>query len=223
MDARGVRLAGGGGCGVGVGRGGAGGGAQSGFPGAAGFRQHRASCRPQRCGGGVAARWEGADRRRLRWQQLPAERGAVRSLHERVHRPGGLWQQRAADRPCGCGGGVVVRWEGADRRRRRSGGILQSAELFDPSTNTFTALAASGNTELQTARTGAVAAALPGGRVLIAGGSTAAAICRARSCSIRPRTRSRRCRRRQQRAADRPRGCGGGLAARGAGADRGRA
>jgi hypothetical protein len=47
---------------------------------------------------------------------------------------------------------------------------LQSAEIFDPSTNTFTALPASGNTELQTPRAGAVAADLPYGRVLIAGG-----------------------------------------------------
>ena len=51
-----------------------------------------------------------------------------------------------------------------------SGGSLRSAELFDPSTDTFTALAASGSTELQSAREGAVAAPLADGRVLIAGG-----------------------------------------------------
>jgi hypothetical protein len=51
-----------------------------------------------------------------------------------------------------------------------SGPALASAELFDPATNTFTALPASGNTELQTPRYGAVAAPLPGGQVLIAGG-----------------------------------------------------
>ncbi len=49
-------------------------------------------------------------------------------------------------------------------------GYLQNAELFDPVDDTFTALAASGATELQTARGFAVAAALPDGRVLIAGG-----------------------------------------------------
>jgi hypothetical protein len=49
-------------------------------------------------------------------------------------------------------------------------GTLQSAELFNPTSDTFTALPASGNTELQTARAGAVAATLPDGQVLIAGG-----------------------------------------------------
>ena len=49
-------------------------------------------------------------------------------------------------------------------------GTLQSAELFNPTSDTFTALPASGNTELQTARGLAVAATLPDGRVLIAGG-----------------------------------------------------
>ena len=34
--------------------------------------------------------------------------------------------------------------------------FLQSAELFDPSTDTFTALTASGNSELQSVREGAV-------------------------------------------------------------------
>src|SRR5947209_3400504 len=51
-----------------------------------------------------------------------------------------------------------------------SGSALASAELFTPATDTFAALAASGSTELQTARYGAVAAALPNGQVLIAGG-----------------------------------------------------
>ena len=49
-------------------------------------------------------------------------------------------------------------------------GDLQSAELFDPTDDTFTALTAAGSSELQTARYGAVAAALPDGQVLIAGG-----------------------------------------------------
>ncbi len=49
-------------------------------------------------------------------------------------------------------------------------GDLQSAELFDPADDTFTALTAAGSSELQTARYGAVAAALPDGQVLIAGG-----------------------------------------------------
>jgi WD40 repeat protein len=47
---------------------------------------------------------------------------------------------------------------------------MQSAELFDPTTNTFTALPASGATELQTARELAAAAPLPDGKVLIVGG-----------------------------------------------------
>ncbi len=50
------------------------------------------------------------------------------------------------------------------------GGFLQSAELFDPADDTFTALTAAGSSELQTAREFAVAAALPDGQVLIAGG-----------------------------------------------------
>jgi len=50
-------------------------------------------------------------------------------------------------------------------------GALSSAELFDPATKTFTALPAGGDTELQTARYGAVAAVLPDGQVLIAGGA----------------------------------------------------
>jgi hypothetical protein len=51
-----------------------------------------------------------------------------------------------------------------------SSGWLQSAELFDPADDTFTALTAAGNSELQTARQFAVAATLPDGQVLIAGG-----------------------------------------------------
>jgi hypothetical protein len=50
--------------------------------------------------------------------------------------------------------------------------VTQSAELFDPATDTFHALPATGNTELQTPRSGAVAAPLPDGKVLIAGGTT---------------------------------------------------
>src|ERR1019366_4258377 len=52
-------------------------------------------------------------------------------------------------------------------------GFLASAELFNPSSDTFTALLASGNSELQTARNGAIAAVLPNGQVLIAGGDSA--------------------------------------------------
>ena len=55
------------------------------------------------------------------------------------------------------------------------GGYLQSAELFNPASDTFTALPASGNTELQTARQFAVAAPLPNGEVLIAGGENGTA------------------------------------------------
>ena len=51
-----------------------------------------------------------------------------------------------------------------------NGGDLQSAELFNPANDTFTPLPESGETELQSARAGTVAAALPDGRVLIAGG-----------------------------------------------------
>ena len=50
------------------------------------------------------------------------------------------------------------------------GTSLQTAELFDPATDTFTALPASGNTELQSPREGAVAASLPNGQAVIAGG-----------------------------------------------------
>ena len=56
--------------------------------------------------------------------------------------------------------------------RDNSGNAMQSAELFDPATDTFTALPSTGNTELQTARAGAVAASLSNGKVLIAGGQT---------------------------------------------------
>jgi N-acetylneuraminic acid mutarotase len=51
--------------------------------------------------------------------------------------------------------------------------VLRSAELFNPASDTFKALAASGSTELQTARESAVAAVLPNGQVLIAGGDSA--------------------------------------------------
>jgi len=47
---------------------------------------------------------------------------------------------------------------------------LRSAELFDPSTDTFTLLPESGETEMHAARYRAVAAPLPNGQVLIAGG-----------------------------------------------------
>ncbi|HTQ67532.1 MAG TPA: choice-of-anchor D domain-containing protein, partial [Solirubrobacteraceae bacterium] len=47
---------------------------------------------------------------------------------------------------------------------------LRSAELYNPRPELFTPLPESGETELVTARSDAVAAPLPGGRVLIAGG-----------------------------------------------------
>ena len=50
-----------------------------------------------------------------------------------------------------------------------TGGRLSSAELFNPATNTFTRLTGSGQS-LTEARVGAVAAALPSGLVLVAGG-----------------------------------------------------
>jgi hypothetical protein len=49
--------------------------------------------------------------------------------------------------------------------------FLQSAELFNPVTDTFTALTASGNTELAFTRAYAVAAPLPNGDVMITGGA----------------------------------------------------
>ena len=49
-------------------------------------------------------------------------------------------------------------------------GDLQSAELFNPTSDTFTALPASGDSELQSSRFEAAAATLPDGQVLIAGG-----------------------------------------------------
>ena len=52
-----------------------------------------------------------------------------------------------------------------------SGHLLRSAELFNPANDTFTTLPASGRTELHTGRTAAVAAPLPDGQVLIAGGT----------------------------------------------------
>jgi hypothetical protein len=51
-----------------------------------------------------------------------------------------------------------------------SSGYLQSAELFNPTDDTFTELPESGATEPETDRDFAVAAPLPDGRVLIAGG-----------------------------------------------------
>ena len=54
---------------------------------------------------------------------------------------------------------------------------MSSAEVFDPSTGAFTALPAS----MTAARYGAVAAPLPDGDVLIAGGYSSSASCRARS------------------------------------------
>ncbi len=58
---------------------------------------------------------------------------------------------------------------------KNAGGSLKSAELFNPSTHTFTALAAVGSTELQVERSLAVAVLLPDGNVLIAGGTSGGA------------------------------------------------
>ena len=64
---------------------------------------------------------------------------------------------------------------------------LQCAELFNPATDTFAALLASGATELQTARLGAVAAPLRNGQVLIAGGyNRSGYLRRAELCSSGP-------------------------------------
>jgi hypothetical protein len=52
-------------------------------------------------------------------------------------------------------------------------GALESAELFNPITDTFTLLPESGETEMHVARTEAVAAPLPDGQVLIASAETA--------------------------------------------------
>ena len=81
---------------------------------------------------------------------------------------------RVADGPRQFRRGPAAGREGADRGRRRRLRVLAGAEIFDPATETFTALPASGATELQTARTAPAAAALPDGRVLIAGGDTSA-------------------------------------------------
>jgi hypothetical protein len=71
--------------------------------------------------------------------------------------------------------------------------VLRSAELFNPASDTFKAVAASGATELQTARAGAVAARLPKGRVLIAGGyNRSGYLRRAELCSSVSRTTPRR-------------------------------
>ena len=93
-----------------------------------------------------------------------------------LHRARRVGQRGAADRPRGAvaaaplpNGQVLIAGGDFD-----GGGPLRSAELFDPANDAFTALAASGATELQTARIGAVAAPLPNGQVLIAGGETAA-------------------------------------------------
>jgi hypothetical protein len=53
---------------------------------------------------------------------------------------------------------------------QNNGGLLSSAELFDPASDAFTRLEGAGR-EMIEARQGAVAAALPDGDVLIAGGS----------------------------------------------------
>ncbi len=53
---------------------------------------------------------------------------------------------------------------------QNNGGSLQSAEIFDPADDTFTALTTTGATELHSARLDAVTAPLPDGQVLITGG-----------------------------------------------------
>ena len=64
----------------------------------------------------------------------------------------------------------------------RNSGLLQSAELFNPATDTFTALPASGNTELQVPRESSFAAPLPDGKALIGGGITY--LCLANECPL---------------------------------------
>src|SRR5262249_13672162 len=54
-----------------------------------------------------------------------------------------------------------------------TGGALTSAEIYDPATQTFTALPDTGATHLPTAPFGASAARLPAGTILIAGGRAA--------------------------------------------------
>ena len=77
----------------------------------------------------------------------------------------GIRQRRASDRrglavAAVLHDGQVLIAGGGDS----SGDDFQSAELFNPTSDTFSQLPASGNTELQTARAGAVAATLPMGR-----------------------------------------------------------
>jgi hypothetical protein len=76
---------------------------------------------------------------------------------------------------------------------KRGSSFLASAELFNPASDTFTALPASGGTELQTARAGALAAVLRNGQVLIAGGyNRSGYLQRAELCSSMSRRMPRR-------------------------------
>ena len=76
-----------------------------------------------------------------------------------------------------------------------SGNELQSAELFNPATNSFSALPAAGGTQLPAPLYLGAAAALPSGQVLIAGGQNAGGSAYGRECcSTRTRILSRHCR-----------------------------
>lgn len=63
-------------------------------------------------------------------------------------------------------GQVVIAGGAAD-----GGNVIRNAEIYDPGSETFTQLPTNPGTELATPRFGAVAAPLPDGEVLIAGGS----------------------------------------------------